>query len=521
MLRRIGNGSRIVLLALALVACGAVAGSAQDGKAADPQRILAGVRAYRKANAAPIVRELMDWLSVPNDAATPVDIQKNAVALEMMMERRGIAVQVFPLPTGRPVVYGELTQPGATTTLLFYCHYDGQAVDRSQWRSDPYAPVLRRGSADATGDWSTVEFPADGRFDDDWRIYARSASDDKSPIVALMAALDGLRSQGAAPRVNLKFLFDGEEEQGSPALESWVRANRELLTADLMVVGDGPVHQAGLPTIVFGNRGIMTMRLTVYGPAVSLHSGHYGNWAPNPALRLAELLATFKNNKGDVLIEGYYDDVTPLTKTEVKALADIPPVEMQLQKRMGIGQPDGDGRSLPEMLNLPSLNVRGLRSGWTGSEARTIIPSKAIAEIDVRLVKGNDHPRIFEKIVAHIRSHGWHVTSTDPTLEELGLHAGIIKVEKSDGYNAARTPMDHPAAQGLVRSVERAAQGPVVKMPTTGGSVPMYYFEDAGLPVVHVPTVNYDNNQHSPNENVRLGNFFRAIEVFASVMLWD
>ncbi len=495
---------------------------AEAAQASSTGRVLAGVRAYHKANAMPIMQELMGWLSLPNDAAKPEDIQRNAVALQMMMEQRGIQTEILPIGGGRPVVYGEFSVPGATTTLLFYCHYDGQAVDPAEWHSDPYQPVLRRGAPSGPeADWSTILFPQDGRFEDDWRVYARSASDDKSPIVALLAALDALRSQGAQPKVNLKFIFDGEEEQGSPYLEGFVRANQEKLSADLMIVADGPVHQSGRPTIVFGARGIMTLTLTTYGPTESLHSGHYGNWAPNPGMRLAQLLATMKDAGGNVLIAGYYDGVVPLAEQELAALRAIPPMETALRQRFGIGQPEGNGKSLQELINLPSLNVRGLRSAWVGAEARTIVPSTATAEIDVRLVKGTDHREMFNKIVAHIQKQGWHVVDHEPTREELTGHPRVVKVVKVDGYNAVRTPMDLPVAQSVVRTVERFANDIVIKMPTSGGSVPLYFFEEAGLPSVSVPIVNFDNNQHSPNENLRLGHFFRGIEVFASILLWE
>jgi acetylornithine deacetylase/succinyl-diaminopimelate desuccinylase-like protein len=491
-------------------------------QAQDTGRIQAGVRAYHKANAVPIVQELIGWLSLPNDAAKPEDIQRNAVALQMMLDQRGIATEILPIGGGRPVVYGELSVPGASTTLLFYCHYDGQAVDQTKWHSDPYKPVLRDGApSEPEADWSTIPFPSDGKFGDDWRVYARSASDDKSPIVALLAALDALRSQGTQPRVNLKFIFDGEEEQGSPYLEEFVRANQKKLAADLMIVADGPVHQSGLPTIVFGARGIMTLTLTTYGPTESLHSGHYGNWAPNPGMRLAQLLATMKDADGKVLVEGYYNDVVPLTKTELSAIRQIPAMEPALRERFGIGQSEGAGKSLQELINVPSLNVRGLQSAWVGADARTIVPSTATAEIDVRLVKGTDHQKMFDKIAAHIRKQGWHVVDREPTRKELTEHPRVIQVVKVDGYNAVRTPMDLDAAQAVVRSVERFANGPIVRMPTSGGSVPLYFFEEAGLPSVSVPIVNFDNNQHSPNENLRLGHFFRGIEVFASILLWE
>ncbi|MGH9803917.1 MAG: M20/M25/M40 family metallo-hydrolase, partial [Candidatus Acidiferrales bacterium] len=339
---------------------------------------------------------------------------------------------------------------------------------------------------------------------------------------ALLTALDALAAAGARPRVNLKFLFDGEEEQGSPYLEPFVRGNAGKLAADLMIVADGPRDQSGLPMVVFGARGIMTLTLTVYGPAEHLHSGHYGNWAPNPAMRLAALLASMKDDDGKVLIEGFYDDVEPLGEMEKQAIAHMPRMEAELAKRFGIGHPDGGGRRLPELITLPSLNVRGLESGWVGADARTVVPRTATAEIDVRLVRGNDHERMLEKIVAHIRKQGWTVVEKDPSLEQRAQHAKVVKVVKNDGYNAVRTPMDLPAAQAVVRAVGRALPGvEVLRKPTSGGSVPIFYFEEVGIPPIDVPTVNFDNNQHGPNENLRLGNFFQGIDIFAAIFLWE
>ncbi|MGH9862247.1 MAG: M20/M25/M40 family metallo-hydrolase [Candidatus Acidiferrales bacterium] len=490
-------------------------GSAQ----VSPPEGLKQVQAYRQAHAGEIVTELVEWLRLPNVATRVEDIERNAEKLKAMMERRGIRVEILPTAGGRPVVYGELPAPGARRTLLLYGHYDGQAVDLKEWHSPPFDPVLRSG---APGDWTPIPFPTPGSpFDDDWRLYARSASDDKSPMVAMLAALDALRAQGLAPRINLKFFFEGEEEQGSPYLEELVRRERERLRADLLIVADGPVHQSGRPTLFFGNRGIMTLDLTVFGPTEELHSGHYGNWAPNPAMRLAQLLATMKDANGRVTIAGFYDDVAPLSETEKKALAEIPPIESLVQERFGIAAPEGGGKSLAELIGRPSFNVRGLRSAHIGNEARTVIPRSATAAIDVRLVKGNDHQRMFEKIVAHIRAQDWQVLDREPTAEERRRYPRLISVVKRDGYNAVRTPMDLPVAAELARAVERAADGRVVKLPTLGGSGPMHYFDELGLASVGVPIVNYDNNQHSSDENLRLGHFFQGIDTFASIFLWE
>ncbi|MFQ5817308.1 MAG: M20/M25/M40 family metallo-hydrolase [Terriglobia bacterium] len=484
---------------------------------------LDGVRGWRAAHAHEIINDLVEFLALPNVANNEEDIWRNAEWLVAQMERRGIQAAAVAT-SGSPVIYGELRvppnagKPGATRTILFYCHYDGQAVDPAKWiNSEPFKPVLRRGVA---GDWSTIPFPAgDTPYDDNWRLYARSAADDKSPIVALLAALDALRAQGLEPSVNLKFIFDGEEEQGSPYLHEFIERYAERLAADVVIIADGPVHPSGQPTVFFGNRGIMTLDITVYGPRVPLHSGHYGNWAPNPAMRLAQLLATMKDAEGTVLIEGFYDDVTPLTASERLAIAAIPNLDEALRQRYGFAQPEGRGRRLDELIHLPSLNIRGLESAWVGEEARTIVPATATAAIDVRLVKGTDHERMFQKIVAHIRRQGYTVTKQEPTEAARRTHARIARVVKREGYNAVRTSLDLPIARVVARAVERAAGSSVVKLPTLGGSGPSHLFEWLQIPIIGVPIVNFDNNQHSPNENLRLGHFWRGIDIFAALLL--
>ncbi len=486
--------------------------------AAAQEDALTTARAWREANAHAIVGELVEFLSLPNVATNPADIQRNAEWLKARMERSGIKTEIVLITGGRPVVFGELRVAGALRTLLFYCHYDGQAVDPSKWNnSEPFKPALRKG---LPNDWSTIPFPAPGQpFNDDWRIYARSASDDKSPILALLAALDALRAQGREPTVNLKFVFDGEEEQGSPNLQEFIRRYRERLVVDAMVIADGPVHPSGRPTIFFGNRGIMTLDLTVYGPRVPLHSGHYGNWAPNPALRLAQLLATMKDAQGRVTIEGFYDDVEPLSDTELAAIAAIPNLDAELKQRYGFSEPEGGGQRLDEMIQLPSFNVRGLESAYVGDSARTIVPATATAAVDVRLVKGTDHRRMFERIVAHIRRQGFFVTENEPGDAERQAHGRLVRVVKREGYNAVRTPMDVPIARVISAAVQRASNEPVVLLPTLGGSGPSYLFADLGIPIVGVPIVNFDNNQHSENENLRLGHFWRGLDTFTSLLL--
>jgi acetylornithine deacetylase/succinyl-diaminopimelate desuccinylase-like protein len=435
-----------------------------------------------------------------------------------MMERRGITARLLATP-GAPYVFGELRVAGAATTVLFYAHYDGQPVDPIQWSGhDPYSPILRDAALEAGG--RVIAYAEQARFDPDWRIYARSASDDKAPIVALLVALDALQAAGLQPEVNLKFLFEGDEEAGSPNLAWLAREYGQLLAADLVVAADGPSDPSGRPTLYFGARGITSLEITVYGPLRPLHSGHYGNWAPNPAMRLAQLLATMKDPlTGRVLVDGFYEDVIPLSEFEKEALAAAPKDDEQQLHSFAIAGSEMEGSRLA-LINLPSLNVRGLRSGWVGDEARTIIPDRAIASLDLRLVENIDPLAQMKRLVAHIERQGYHIVTGEPDAELRRRHAKLARIVSSDGYPAFRTSMDLPVAQRLIEAIEVNTGQRAIKLPTLGGSVPLYVFTDIlGIPTVGIPTVNHDNNQHSPNENLRLGNLWSGIEILSSAAL--
>jgi acetylornithine deacetylase/succinyl-diaminopimelate desuccinylase-like protein len=420
------------------------------------------------------------------------------------------------------VIFGKLNAPEATHTVIFYAHYDGQPVDPAAWTDGaPFEAVLRSDALEAGG--QRIPFPEkNGKeppvYKDAWRIYARSASDDKSPIVALLAALDALRAKEIPLHVNLKVIFEGEEEAGSTNLERTLDLHKNLLGGDLLITADGPVHQSGRQLIFFGNRGDLGLDITVYGPVRALHSGHYGNWAPNPAQELSRLLVSMKDENGRVLIDGYYHDVVPLTDLEKKALDQMPVNDGELEHELGIAKPEGGGKKLVELLQEPSLNIRGLQSAYVGDHAQNVVPDKAEASLDARLVKGEDPKKKFDQIVAFIKKQGYFVIDRDPTMDERRQHALIAKIVDQGGYRASRTPMDLPVSKALVKVAQDATGGDTVVAPTLGGSVPMYIFEDLGLPWIGVPIVNYDNHQHSSDENLRLGHFWRGIELYGAIL---
>jgi acetylornithine deacetylase/succinyl-diaminopimelate desuccinylase-like protein len=502
--------SRLVKLLVSVLICVAVAFPTIAQKPV-------GVRAYRIANEASILNDFVEFLSIPNVASDTTNIRRNAATLIEMMKRRGISARLLE-GAGSPAVFGELSTPGAKTTVGIYAHYDGQPVDVSKWATDPFKPVLRNKPMEDGG--SAISFPKAGaRIDPESRIYARSASDDKAPIIAMLVALDALRTAGDRPTVNLKFLFDGEEEAGSPHLEDIVATNSSLLGADVWICADGPVHQTRRPLIYFGVRGVVTVDVTVYGADRGLHSGHYGNWAPNPAMRLAKLLASMKDDSGRVLVDGFYDDVEPLGADEVKALAEMPAIDADLMREYALTGADGAGKTLAQLINEPSLNIDGLRSEYVGREARTIIPSEATATLDLRLVKGIDPRRQVTRVVEHIRKQGYFVVDRPPDRDTRLKHSMIALVTSAGGYRAVRTPMNLPISKRIIHAVERALDARPVLAPTLGGSVPLYILEKAtGAPQVGLPIVNHDNNQHSANENLRIQNLWDGIEIFAKIM---
>lgn len=493
--------------------------SARAQENSGAKNVVAAVRAYRTAHEAQIVREFVDLLSIPNTASDAANIQKNADQIEQMLKSRGFDVKELATAERRgPVVFGELDSPGAQHTILFYAHYDGQPVDAEKWiGTKPFVPALRTDSIDAGG--KLIPFPDQpARFKDDWRIYARSSGDDKAPIIGILAAIDALKANNIPMAVNLKVIFEGEEEDSSPHLEATVNAHKNLFKGDLLIAADGPIDQSGRALVTFGNRGVISVRLTVFGPLHPLHSGHYGNWAPNPAMRLAQLLASMKDGDGRVTIAGFYDDVIPLGPAERKAIAEAPNNDALLLRTFGLAAPDGGGKSLLELLNEPSLNIDGMESGWTGAQSKTIIPDEATASLDMRLVKNAGPEQEFDRLVAHIRKQGYYVIDREPTIVERLKYGRIAEVTHDHGYPSTRTAMDLPVSQALMRAVDEGAGEPAVKLPLLGGSVPMYIFADLGLPVIGVPIANFDDNQHSPNENLRVGNLWKGMEIYGEIL---
>ncbi|HUP20368.1 MAG TPA: M20/M25/M40 family metallo-hydrolase [Gemmatimonadota bacterium] len=510
--------SFLLIPLMPLIALAAPAAAPAPAAGQDASEIRAAVRAQTPAALA-LYREL---LRLPNDAHHPDDIARVLAWVERAFEERGFRTERLPT-RGADLLLAERPAPGATRTVLVYLQADGQPVDPSRWdQESPYEPVLKRRGADdewETIPWQRLDDAPDDEGRSDWRIFARSAADSKGPVAQLLSAFDALpRLGGAGPDFNLKVIVDAEEEMGSPNLPDAVRRFRDRLAADRLVIFDGPPHDAGEPTLKFGARGIATFTLTTYGPRAPQHSGHYGNYVPNPAIRLAEILVSMKDDRGRVTIPGWYDGIRLDADTRA-ILARVPDDEVRLMRELGIAGRDSIAPTLQESLQYPSLNVRGMRSGWVGDEARTIIPATATAEVDVRLVAETDGERMLDLVRRHIESLGYHLVDGEPTEEERARHPRLASFRGEVSYAAFRTALDSEPDRWLTAALTRLNGAEPIRIRTSGGSIPISPFvETLGIPAVTVPTVNPDNNQHSPNENLRVGSFVEGIATMLAVL---
>jgi acetylornithine deacetylase/succinyl-diaminopimelate desuccinylase-like protein len=468
--------------------------------------------------------EFLDLLAIPNVAEQPADIQRNATFLEQAFAKRGFRVRRLENPANRPAVLAELAAAGPKArTVLLYAHFDGQPVVPENWsQPDPFRPVIKK--RDAQGKWQDVGRQAlqATPLDPELRVFARSASDDKAPILMILTAVVVLRALHKNPAINIKVLLDPEEEMSSPSLAGMIERDRAAFAADALIILDGPQHDSGRSTIVFGNRGITQATLTVFGPRAPLHSGHYGNYAPNPAIRLARLLASMKDDNGRVLVKGYYDGVS-LSSAERASLAAVGDDEAALRQRIGIARAEKVGETYQEALQYPSLNVRGMASAGVGARASNIVPSEAIAEIDIRTTPTTDGRKLFELIKRHIEQQGYHLVEQAPTDEERATFEKLASFHLGPVQAATRTPMDSEVGRWAFAALKSpTAPNPAaepVRIRMMGGTVPTDVLVDAlHLPFVLIPTVNGDNNQHAQDENLRIGHFLSGSEIVYSLL---
>lgn len=490
--------------------------------AANSEHAVAAARAYHEDHGARIIREFADLLTIPNDAADTENINANAAAIAAQFTDRGFRMELLRHENAPPLIYGRRDIRGAKRTIAIYVHYDGQPTEDANWTHPPFEPVLYTSAISNGG--RRLALPADSAsIDPEWRLYARSASDDKAPIAALLAALDALEGADLKQTSNIVLVFDGEEERGSAHLDDYLlKHKKKFKDVDLWLFCDGPTHQSGRPQLVFGARGVTGLDVTVYGPNRGLHSGHYGNWAPGPGWRLTRLLASMKDDDGSVLIDGFYDSGEKLGVADYAAIANMPDVDEALRAEFGLAATEDDNAPLAERIMLPALNLKGLKSAEVGDAARNIIPPTAIASIGIRLVKGNDPQAMQALVENHIAARGYHIVREDPDAETRRAHPLIAKVTREGGYRAVRTSMDEPAAANLVKALRHAAGDTLILNPGLGGTLPLYIFEDiSDAPIIILPIANFDNNQHAADENIRLGNLFYGIEAYAAVLTME
>ena len=463
-------------------------------------------------------REFYELLSLPNDAHVQADIEKNVKWCEAAFAKRGFSTQRLNTETV-PLLLAERKVNNPVKTVLIYLQIDGQPVNPSQWNQEsPWKPTLKE--KDNAGNWNTIAYEKlfEG-INRDWRIFARSTSDAKGPAMAFLASLDALKELKAEPNFNMKVIMDFEEELGSPHLPNAVVQYKNELAADMLIIFDGPRHVSNQPTLSFGARGICEITLTTFGPRVPAHSGNYGNYTPNPALRLAQLLASMKDEDGRVTLPGFYDGVV-LTEEEKQILQQVPDDENEIKKFLGIAQPDNIGNNFQESLQYPTLNIRGMDALFIGKEARTLIPATATAEIDIRLVPSSNPQKLIDLVRQHVESKGYYIVAKEPTEEERMKYPKIAAIESSISYLAFQTPFNSDCGIWLGKAMTNAFGKAPIKVRTAGGSIPISPFVvTLGIPAVAVPTVNADNNQHAENENIRVGNYIDAVKTFLAIML--
>jgi acetylornithine deacetylase/succinyl-diaminopimelate desuccinylase-like protein len=464
-----------------------------------PESLRTRVADHVRARQVELLQEYVAFLALPNLASDASGIRRNAEHIVQMLERRGVASRLLDGEGGPPVVYGEL-DVGARKTVALYAHYDGQPVEADRWASPPWTPVLRDGPLRA-GARQIPLAPLGAPLEGEWRIFARSASDDKAPILAIAAALDALVALRVRPSVNLKLFFEGEEEMGSPHLAQVLKRQHELLRADAWLLCDGPVHQSRSMQILFGVRGVTDVEITVYGPSRAVHSGHYGNWAPNPALTLAHLVAGLRDRDGRITIPGFYDDVRRLPAAERRALARLPFSEKKFQRDLGAPALFGEKgfTTLERLWARPTLEINGVCSGFIGEGAKTVLPCRAMAKVSMRLVPNQDPNKIARLFVQHVK--------------RLAPKTAKLKITEVSGRGKPwLVPTDHPSLQAVANAIEKGfGKKPVYTR--TGGTIPVVATLDRFLkaPILLMGIGLPDENAHAPNEKLDLDNLHHGM----------
>ncbi len=462
------------------------------------------------------LNEFREYLSLPNNGKVPSDIQLNLLWCRVALEKRGFETQILN-SNGVPHLFAQGKIDPNKKTILVYMQVDGQPVDSAAWdQESPYIPELM---AEIEGKWKPISWNhIEGEINPDWKIFARSASDSKGPTMTFLSALDILALKGLEPAVNLKFILDFQEEISSPELATVVSENKRLFEADGILIMDGTRHFSNLPNLAFGARGIATITLKIFGANTDLHSGQYGNFAPNPVFSAARLISAMKDESGRVLIPGFYEGVE-FSETDIKAMRAVPESLEAIQEELGIATAEKVGSSYQEAMQYPSLNIRGIRAAWVGKEVRTIIPSDVIIEIDMRTVKETPAERQINLVRNFISELGFHFVEGEPSDEERSMYYKLISFDFRIGSEPFRAELESDFGHWLERGMETVFGKNYIKTRLTGGSQPMAPFINVlGIPAVSVRIPNPDNSIHAPNENIRVGNYLEGIQTCLGIL---
>lgn len=410
-------------------------------------------------------------------------MQECAEFVAKMLTQVGAVTKILPEKDGNPVVYGEIKSKNARKTLLFYDHYDIQPPEPlEEWNFGPFSGEIHDG-----------------------KIYGRGVSDNKGNFVSRLKAVEAfLKTRGDVP-VNVKFVVEGEEEIGSPHLESLIRQNESLLLADAAIWEFGGTDRHGRPEVYLGLKGVLSVELHCQGAVKDVHSAN-APLVPSPVWRLVWALNTLKNENEEVLIDGFYDNVEQPSKEEMECLRNIPFEEEDEKKELGLEvflRNLSGVEALKALLYQPTCTINGILSGYTGTGSKTVLPNKAMAKLDFRLVAHQTPDEIVEKLRKHLRKHGFE----------------DIKVIMHGSTEPTRTPITDKFVQTVVKTAEKAYGQKAVIYPTSAGSGPMHLFRNLlGYPVVSVGCSHPESNGHAPNENLRVDSFVNGTKFMAAIM---
>lgn len=430
------------------------------------------------------MESLFKLIRQPSISAQNLGVLECADLLQSMMVDAGIETQILETE-GFPVVYGEVLHPDNDLTVLFYGHYDVQPPEPLElWHSEPFEPTIRDG-----------------------KIFGRGTGDNKGQLIAHVLAVKGLLELYGKLPINVKFLFEGEEEKGSVNLEAFAEKHKDLLKADIAYTADGPMEGKDQPSVTLGNRGLLYIELNAKGALRDNHSGNKGNIAPNPAMDLINLIRSMVDEEGTVLIDGFYDNILTPTEEELDHIRSLPFNPDAIAEVIGIDEIKMSVEEYYKQLCLsPTFNIAGFGSGYTGEGTKTIIPSEAKVKIDMRLAADQDPNQIFNSILNHVKQF---------------QSKSSISVDYLGGVKPSRTPMHLEIVQKVIQAVEISHGKSPVVLPALGGTGPMYIFTDIlGIPSLTIPYANVDEDNHAPNENIGEKEYLDGIRTTCATILY-